>query len=205
MSVPQPTTTQAIESGWRSLALFARNFVRHPLSVGTCVPSSPWVVERALAMADVENMHTLVEYGPGVGTFTAALLERMRRQARLVAIESNIEFVEHMRQQPQLADPRLSLLHGSAADAVELLRRRGIHGADLVVSGIPLGALPASTRKPLIDATAALIGEHGRLLVYQYSTAAERLLSPRFELLQRAVEWRNLWPMRLYLYRRRVH
>lgn len=204
MSVPQPTTTQVIESGWRSLALFARNFVRHPLSVGTCVPSSPWVVERALAMTDVAGMHTLVEYGPGVGTFTAALLERMRRQARLVAIESNGAFVEHMRQQPRLADPRLSLLHGSAADALELLQRRGVVGADLIVSGVPLSALPKATRERLVDATAALLGEHGRLLVYQYSSAAERLLSPRFELLQHATEWRNLWPMQLYLYRRRV-
>ena len=36
-----------------------------------------------------------VEYGPGVGTFTTKILERMRPDATLIAFEINPDFIKY--------------------------------------------------------------------------------------------------------------
>src|SRR5205085_6260413 len=56
--------------------LFARNFLRHPNMVGWMLPSSPFVVDEVLKQIDWANAKVIVEYGPGVGTFTGEVLRR---------------------------------------------------------------------------------------------------------------------------------
>src|SRR5258705_3456758 len=78
------------------LLLFARNFVKHPNDIGWMLPSSPFVVDSVLKHVDWENARVIVEYGPGVGTFTTQLLERMRTDATLIALETNDDFVKYL-------------------------------------------------------------------------------------------------------------
>src|SRR3954463_15881389 len=106
----------------RSRLLFAREFLRHPILLGSALPSSRFLVQRLLRQVDWDKTRVLVEYGPGVGTFTGEILKRMRAAAPLVAIEASGEFVHPLRQAP--ADPRLLVVHGSAADVRRILRER---------------------------------------------------------------------------------
>lgn len=185
--------------GWQDFSLFARNFVRHPLAVGTFVPSSPWVVRRLLDAADIGAARTIVEYGPGVGTFTSALLERMDPSARLLAIETNSEFVDHLRN--RIDDDRLEVIHGSAEHVVSMLADSGLRKADCIVTGVPLSVVPNDVRRRLLEATRLALRPGGRLLVYQYSAVSRSHLRQAFDILEDATEWRNLWPMHLFVCR----
>lgn len=178
------------------MALFLRNFIRHPMAVGTFTPSSRWVVRRLLAAIDFERAQQLVEYGPGIGTITTALLERMRPGARLLAIESNGEFAEYLRE--RFRDPRLTVVHGSAADVRAALHAARMRTIDQVVTGIPLSTLPRAVTRRVLDETRALLATDGRLLVYQYSTRVLPELRRRFTDVRHAIEWRNLLPMHVY-------
>lgn len=178
------------------LALFARNFLRQPLAVGTFTPSSRWVVRRLLAAIDFERAQHLVEYGPGIGTITAGLLERMAPNARLVVIETNGEFAEYLGE--RFRDPRLTVVHGSAEQVRAATQAAGMRTIDQVVTGIPLSTLPRAVTRRVLDETRALLASDGRLLVYQYSTSALPELRARFAEVGHAVEWRNLLPMHLY-------
>src|SRR5436853_7620874 len=91
------------------LLLFARNFIKHPIMVGWMLPSSPFVVDSVLKQVDWNAARIIVEYGPGVGTFTTRLLERMRPDATLIALETNPEFFRFLKE--TLHDPRLRLVH----------------------------------------------------------------------------------------------
>jgi len=93
--------------------LFARNFLRHPNMLGSIIPSSRFLVEQVLGPVDWGRARVIVEYGPGVGTFTCEILRRMRSDAQLVAIETNRDFVRFLRR--TLPDSRLHVVHDSAA------------------------------------------------------------------------------------------
>jgi phospholipid N-methyltransferase len=74
--------------------LFASNFLRNPYMLGSIVPSSRFLVDAVLAAVDWPRARVFVEYGPGVGTFTTEILRRMRSDATLVVIVTNLEFVK---------------------------------------------------------------------------------------------------------------
>ena len=186
--------------GWRQRWLFALNFLRHPLSVGTLFRSSPALVQRLADSSDWSRCETVVELGPGVGTVTRALLDRLGDQARLLAIESNRDFVTELRR--CLPDPRLQVVHGSAADLSGLLAAQGLHRADALVSGIPFSTLPAPVRSTVLDAAARLLAPDGELLVYQHSGLLLPLLRERFAEVEIETEWRSMVPMRVFRCRR---
>src|SRR5437588_12298724 len=79
-------------NGAARLLLFAKTFFKHPNMVGWVLPSSPFLVDEVLKQVDWDQARVIVEYGPGVGAFTARMLERMRPDAKLIALELNPGF-----------------------------------------------------------------------------------------------------------------
>ena len=65
--------------------------------VGSIIPSSRVLIERMLKPVDWEKPKLFVEYGPGVGTFTRPILEKMGEDATLIAIDTNPDFIEFLR------------------------------------------------------------------------------------------------------------
>src|SRR5512138_2349146 len=84
--------------------LFARNFLKHPNMVGWVLPSSRFLVNEVLKQIAWGKARVIVEYGPGVGSFTKALLDRMAPDAKLIALELNPEFYSYL--QGSFHDPR---------------------------------------------------------------------------------------------------
>jgi phospholipid N-methyltransferase len=189
------------ESGVRARAsemlLFARNFLRHPHMLGSVIPSSRFLVNAVLESIDWPRARVIVEYGPGVGTFTAEILRRMRRDARLVAIETNLEFVQFMG--ATLPDSRLRAEHGSAVDVQRILKHHGLPRADYIVSGIPLGSMPKSLQADISLASHDALVEDGRFLVYQFTSRVLPVLRRTFADVTRRVELRNFPPAQLFV------
>ena len=75
---------------------FLRGFLKHPLMVGSVIPSSRVLIERMLRPVDWKNTRLFVEYGPGVGTFTRPVLEKLGPDATLVAIDTNADFINYL-------------------------------------------------------------------------------------------------------------
>ena len=57
--------------------------------VGSIIPSSRILIEKMLAPIDWSATKLFVEYGPGVGTFTRPILDKMAPDAKLIAIDTN--------------------------------------------------------------------------------------------------------------------
>lgn len=189
-------STTAREGALRRALVFAINFVKHPRMVGTFAVSSPALVRRLLDAHAWSDVRSIVELGPGVGTITAAMLARMAPTARLLAIETNRDFVAELGR--QLPDPRLLVAHGSAADLHLHLRQAGLDRADLVVSGIPFSTMPPAIRDRTLDAVTAALAPDGGFLVYQYSAKVLPHLTRRFGVVEREREWRNLVPVHVF-------
>ena len=175
---------------------FLRGFIKNPVMVGSVIPSSQRLIDRMLAPVDWANCRVFVEYGPGVGTFTRHILDRMAPDATLVTIDTNAEFTDFLRQ--EIDDDRLVAVTGSAADVETILADRGLGQADYVLSGLPFSTLPPGVGMAIGAATSRVIRPGGAFLVYQFSPKVRDFIAPVFERLERGFEWVNVPPATLF-------
>ncbi len=180
--------------------LFASNFFKHPGMLGSIIPSSRFLVERLLSPMDWSRARVVVEYGPGVGTVTRALLDRMPADGRLLAIELNADFADYLRR--EIRDPRLTVVQGSAADLGAELDRLGWPAADYAVSGIPFSTMPEGIRDSILRATREHLQPDGEFLVFQFSDRVRRHLERTFPEVRREFELLNFLPAHCYRCRR---
>jgi len=192
-----PNGATARRTSWPvQLFLFAKNFVKHPNMIGWFLPSSPFVVEEVLKQIDWANARVIVEYGPGLGTFTNDILMRMRPDATLIAFETNNEFYKFLC--GSIQDPRFHLLHESATEIDSALKRLGLPPADYVISGIPFKTLPEELRGEIVEKTHAALRPKGEFLVYQLSGAVRPYLERVFGRVRQDFELLNIPPGRLF-------
>jgi phospholipid N-methyltransferase len=175
---------------------FLRGFVKHPVMVGSVIPSSKVLIDRMLSPVDWRRCKLFVEYGPGVGTFTQHVLERLPADATLLAIDTNADFTHYLNR--KFADSRLVAVTGSAADVREMMADCGHGAADYILSGIPFSTLPAGLGPQIAAATAAALRPGGGFLVYQFSPKVREFIAPHFERIDRGFEWVNIPPATLF-------
>ncbi|CAN5779974.1 rRNA adenine N-6-methyltransferase family protein [soil metagenome] len=178
------------------LLLFARNFLKHPRMLGSVIPSSRYLINQVLGKIDWSRANVIVEYGPGVGTFTGEILRNLPKNGKLLVVETNRDFVEFLRD--SLPDPRLHVMHGSAADVSRYLMEIGAERADYVISGIPFSTMPVKVRDDIIRATREALHPDGAFLVYQFSPKVQPYLESEFREVERAFELRNILPAQLF-------
>ena len=190
------SNNQRVPGRSRSGLLFARNFFRHPLMLGSIVPSSRFLIRELLKPVDWEQARVIVEYGPGVGVITAEVLRRMRPDAMLIAIETNPAFVTFL--QDAFQDERLHVVQASAEAVDEILRRHGQSNASYVISGIPFSTIPAAVRERILLKTCEALKPGGSFLVYQFSTRVLEDLQRIFRYVRRQFEPLNVLPAHLF-------
>jgi len=183
-------------SGPGPLAMFFKGFLKHPVMVGSIIPSSGRLIRRMLSRTDWANTRLFVEYGPGVGTFCQAVLDRMAPDATYLAIDTNPDFIDYLRR--TYADPRLVPVLGSAADVRRIMAERGFDHADYVLSGLPFSTLPPGIGPRIASETYAALRPGGAFLVYQFSPKVRDFLAVPFTRIDHQFEPVNVPPAQLY-------
>lgn len=176
--------------------VFFRGFLKHPIMVGSIIPSSRWTVEKMLAPVKWDECRLFVEYGPGIGTFCQPVLDRMRKDATLLVIDTNPDFIEFLRQ--HFRDSRFVAVHGSAADVNAIIREFGFEHADYILSGLPFSTLPGDLGPRIASETAKAIRPGGAFLVYQFRARAREYMAPHFKRIDTGFEFWNILPCHLF-------
>ncbi len=175
---------------------FLRGFIKHPVMVGSVIPSSKMLIDKMLDPVDWKNTKLFVEYGPGVGTFTEHVLRRLSPDATLIAIDTNADFIDYLDR--KFADSRLVAVTGSAADVSGIMADCGFEEADYVLSGLPFSTLPSGIGPKIAEATADALRPGGAFLVYQFSPKVRDFIAPHFDRIDKGFEWRNIPPAQLF-------
>ena len=186
---------------------FLIQFLRNPGKVGAVAPSSRGLAREMVDWIDWSNVQTVVEYGPGTGVFTEAILQRIAPGGRFFAIEANPRFAETL----QDRFPKVRIFHDSVSNVAALCEREGVSSIDAVICGLPWATFPEAEQTELLDATVDLLAEGAYFATFAYLQGLllpggqrfRRKLRPRFRKVDvsRTV-WRNLPPAFVYRCRR---
>ena len=176
--------------------MFLKGFIKHPVMVGSIIPSSDTLIDHMLSRVDWDTVDLVVEYGPGVGTFCRPILQRMRGSATLIAIDTNPDFIDYLRR--EIADSRFKPVLGSAADVESIIAAHGFAHADHALSGLPFSTLPDGVGPAIAAATHRALRPGGTFMVYQFRKRARDFLAPHFAEIADAFEWWNAPPCYLF-------
>jgi phosphatidylethanolamine/phosphatidyl-N-methylethanolamine N-methyltransferase len=178
--------------------LFLRQLLSNPRQVSAISPSSPWLA-RAMTAGLHPHSGPVVEFGPGTGRLTKAILARGIAPHDLTLFEMNADFVRHLR----AGFPGVMVHHGAAQSSAELMAGKPVAK---VISGLPLLSMPVALREAIVGAAFAILTPGAAMVQFTYgnlpplpAASLERLglcavTGPRI--------WRNLPPARIFrLYR----
>jgi phosphatidylethanolamine/phosphatidyl-N-methylethanolamine N-methyltransferase len=201
---PQTSVSTLLRDGSRSGPLpFLRGWLRDPMGVGLPFPSSFWTARRlarAALDAAVPGAGPVLELGAGTGSVTRALVELGCPVQHIVAVERDPELCRSLEQQ----FPGLQVLQG---DALVLSRTlaRGPASAGVVISGLPMRAIPLAAAVRCYADAFSVMPPDGAIIQYTYGLrppvdpkAAEPVLEASFV----GREWRNFPPMGIWRYSR---
>ncbi len=176
--------------------LFFKQFFRHPGQIGAIIPSTRFLEQRILNMAQVRSARMIVELGTGTGSTTRAILRSMAPDARLLGIEINPHLYTLAK---NIQDDRLIVHHGSAADLAEILQQYHCESPDIIISGIPFSTIPPVIGSAILRSISGVLSPNGRFVAYQMRDHVAKLGKPFLGSAQQSrLELLNLPPMRVY-------
>jgi len=174
---------------------FIKNFI-NDRDVASITPTSTRCVKKVCSHIDFTRDLLIVEYGPGDGVFSRYLLQQMSAGSRLIMVEANRNFAEHLRE--TLRDPRATVYNNLAGDVIHILDRQDIGNVDYIISGIPFSFLKPIRKVKVLEATKALLKEGGKFLAYQTSGHLKKPLLKVFGNFTTEFEMLNIPPYFIY-------
>ncbi|MBN2309327.1 MAG: methyltransferase domain-containing protein [Candidatus Hydrogenedentes bacterium] len=143
---------------------FLKEFVNHPAAIGAVAPSSRHLARKVAGSAGVGDASVVIEFGPGTGVITAAILELLRPDALFFALEINPEFVEITRKR----FPHVTVHNDSAANARKYLEEAGVDSCQCIVSGLPWTTFDNQLQDTLLNTVVDVLAPGGRFATYTY-------------------------------------
>ncbi|MGI5491242.1 class I SAM-dependent methyltransferase [Microtetraspora malaysiensis] len=177
--------------------------------VGAIAPSSPSLARALTAVVPTSGTPVVVELGPGTGSISDAIRERLSPGARHLAVEIEPDLVTHLRR----TKPWMETIYGDAADLGALLARAGVDRVDAIVSTLPWSLFPARRQERILGEVSRALAPTGAFTTVTYlhalplagARALRRRLRAAFdEVLTTGPVWRNLPPGMAYVCRRPV-
>jgi phospholipid N-methyltransferase len=176
---PKPDRAAAPRAVHARSLRFLREFLRDPGRTAAIAPSSPRLAERMLSGLDVGSMRSIVEYGPGTGVFTRAVLERLPAgwvdQCAPVAAPGRRTFIA-IEYNPELASlvrsrfPGVCVENESAEHVEAICARHGVGPGqvDLIVSGLGWVAIEPGLCTRMLEATRRMLRPGGEFRTFGY-------------------------------------
>ena len=179
------------------LALFIKQAVLQPKQTSSLVPSSR-ALGAAMAMHVGPETGPVVEFGPGTGILTEAILQRGVAPADLTLFEMNPVFAEALKQR----FPGVTIHITGAQDAPK--RMPATVGA--VISGLPLLSMPRDLRREIVAAAFEVMRPDGIFIQFTYGHNAplsdEGLSMLGLRATKAKKVWGNFPPAQVYVVKR---
>lgn len=180
-----------------SKLVFLSNFLENPKQVAAITPSSRHVIKNIINRIDFKKTKYILEFGPGIGNLTNALLLRLNPNARLICFEINSKLCNYVNN--TLKDPRLIVINDKAENIDQYLEKLNIDKIDYALSALPFSLIKKEDKINIIKKTNDKLREGGKFIVYQqYSNKIKKYLGLYFKNISINYEIRNIPPTFIY-------
>lgn len=125
---------EVVRDIWIERRLFLLNFLKNPVRNASVVPSSKVAGRAIIAGIDWSKVETVVELGPGPGTFTKEILNACKPGTNVVLIDLEESYVKLLRNK---FGSQVTVFHDSAHRMNEILKELNLSKADLIISSLP--------------------------------------------------------------------
>lgn len=147
------------------ISTFLKQFLLNPAEVGSLIPSSRWLAASMLDGLDAElgSYRSVIEYGPGNGSFTSFLYPRLGEKTQFIAVEPNSCFATQIQEHFPKA-----MVARDYADKVGFYLGDNRGQVDLVISGLPFSLMEWDVVEKTILETAAILRPGGHFRTFAY-------------------------------------
>ena len=178
---------------------FAKSLINKPKTVGAIAPTSARMAAKMASVIRPDSGLPVLEFGPGTGVITKAILATGIAPENVVSIEYSADFLSGLRRRYS----HVNFVHGDAFEISKIAADLGIERFDCVISALPLLNFAMTQRIRLINASLEMI-EPGRPMV-QFSYSPRPPVPPRtrhFSVSHLDTIIRNIPPARIWTYQR---
>lgn len=172
---------------------FFRALLTRPRTVGAFAPSGPHLARAMAAQIQVDG--PVLELGPGSGSLTTAILERVPA-SQFTAIEYDHDLCQLLKARFHGA----TIIHGDAFSLEKTLGHSEPFAA--IISGLPLLNFPMADRQRLLESATARLLPGGAFVQFSYGLTPSAPAPRGFTVSRAATVWANVPPARVYVYRR---
>lgn len=181
------------------IALFRRRLLRNPRQISAIAPSSK-TLARAMTLGLGPNSGQVVEFGPGTGRFTEAILARGVAPQDLTLFELDDEFIAYLRAKY----PGVRVIQAGAETASQHIEGM----VSTVVSGLPLLSFPKELQEAILASAFEILAPRGTLVQFTYANRPpipDSMIEDLGLRVNRGHKiWANLPPARVYRFRRQA-
>lgn len=154
----------AAPSTWRTRASLLKQFVSQPFVIGAVAPSSRHLAAKMVEGLDLGGARSVVEFGPGTGVFTDAVLPRLGPQTKFVAIELNQRMAAVFRER----HPGVALVNDSVEHVRRICDEHAMGDVDYIISGLPWASFPDDLQDRILRGVLATLRPGGQLVTFGY-------------------------------------
>jgi phosphatidylethanolamine/phosphatidyl-N-methylethanolamine N-methyltransferase len=149
----------------------------------------------------------VVELGPGTGSVTAAVQNRLGGRGRHLAVELDPVLADYVGRE----NPGVEVVVGDAAALRKILAERDIPAVDAVVSGLPWSLFPPDAQRAILEVVTQVLRSGAAFTTFAYVHALPMGGARRFrallddlfdEVLMTRTVWQNIPPAITYVCRR---
>lgn len=177
--------------------MFLSKFLRAPRTIGSIVPSSPFLARAMMRPVQWEAACSIAELGAGTGPFTRYISDLKTPECQALIFEQDNE----MRSVLEANYPDLHH-YPDARTMSHVMRRHGIAGFDYILSGLPFMNFPQELRDEIMDEVERSLAPDGTFIAFQYSLQMKKQLERCFDDIQIEFVPFNVFPAFVYVCRK---
>jgi len=181
------------------LGFFVKQAILQPRQTSSLVPSSKYLAQAMAAHVGPET-GKVVEFGPGTGKITKAILERGVAPADLTLFEMNPDFAKVLHKR----------YHGLRVEVTGAQNVAQYFGKDVgaVVSGLPLLSIPRPVRHAIVQGAFNVLRPGGIFVQFTYGPRAPLMDETLAKMGLTATHgsrkiWLNFPPAQVYILKRK--
>ncbi|HLD95485.1 MAG TPA: rRNA adenine N-6-methyltransferase family protein [Alphaproteobacteria bacterium] len=127
--------------------LFMKQLVKSPKSLGSVMPSSPFLGDFIAGHIHLKEDEKVLELGPGTGRLTQAMLRANIKPEQIIVVELDLAMCSFLKDHL----PGVTVIHGDATSLTTLLSKEEAQKIKVIVSGIPMITIPKDVQDKIVE------------------------------------------------------